>query len=282
MDELLSKLVERGELIELRGSHYVVTSMSREFTVGRLTMHRDGFGFVVPEKPVPLMEGDLFIPPEKSERAMHGDRVIARIVRFNDNGRAEGEIVRILKRAHMTVVGEFLVKRRGCFVKPHDDRIQQWIEVPEGMEIPESRETVHRVGVEPVRIHAVEDLDGMIVNVEILDYPESGDNPTGRVIEVLGRPDDFGIDVEIVTPTGLTIVAELKTTKPYQPGFGAAQKANIKKDMERLAITEADHRIMFVTDPNAFSTLCSPSYRERYPAVEIVNVLTGDSSQSVS
>lgn len=91
-----------------------------------------------------------------------------------------------------------------------------------------------------------------------------------------------GIDVEIVTSDGLKIVGELKTTKPYQPGFGAAQKANIKKDMERLAMTEADHRIMFVTDPDAFSTLCSPSYRERYPAVEIVNVLTGDSSQSVS
>jgi ribonuclease R len=198
LDDILSRLVERGELIELRGSQYVVTSMSREFTVGRLTMHRDGFGFVVPERPVPNMQGDLFIPPEKAERAMHGDRVIARIVRFNENGRAEGEIVRILKRAHMTVVGEFLLKRRGSFVKPHDDRIQQWIEIPEGMEIPESGETVNRVGVEPVRIGSVEDLDGMIVNVEILDYPEDGDNPTGRVIEVLGHPDDFGIDVEII------------------------------------------------------------------------------------
>lgn len=91
-----------------------------------------------------------------------------------------------------------------------------------------------------------------------------------------------GIDVEIVTRAGLRIVAELKTTKPYQPGFGAAQKANIRKDLERLATTDADHRIMFVTDPDAFSTLCSASYRERYPAVEIVNALTGDSSQSAS
>lgn len=198
LDALLTRLTDRGELIGLRGDQYVVTSMSREFTTGILRMHRDGYGFVVPDKPIPNMQGDLFIPPDKAERGMHGDRVIARVVKFDENGRAEGEIVRVLKRAHMTVVGEFLIKRSGNFVKPHDDRIQQWVEIPEGMEIPPSRSTVHRVGVEPVKIESVEDLDGLIVNVEILDYPENGDNPAGRVIEVLGHPDDFGIDVEII------------------------------------------------------------------------------------
>lgn len=87
-----------------------------------------------------------------------------------------------------------------------------------------------------------------------------------------------GIDVEITTPGGLKIVAELKTTKPYQPGFGAAQKVNIQKDLERLATTEADHRIMFVTDPDAFRTLCGPRYRDRFRGVEIVNALSGESS----
>lgn len=198
LDERLSGLVERGELIELRGSQYVLPSMSREFTVGRLAMHRDGFGFVIPDRPVPLMEGDLFIPPEKADRAMHGDRVIARIVRFSDNGRAEGEIVRILKRAHLEIVGMFHVERRGCFVEPHDDRIREWVEIPDGMEIPASGTQVNRVGVEPRKIESPEDLDGLIVNVEILDYPEDGDRATGRVIEVLGHPDDFGIDVEII------------------------------------------------------------------------------------
>ena len=38
----------------------------------------------------------------------------------------------------------------------------------------------------------------MIVNVELLEYPEDGARAVGRVIEILGRPDDFGIDVEIV------------------------------------------------------------------------------------
>lgn len=198
LDELLGRLAARGDIIEMRSGQYVVTGMSREWTVGRLSMHRDRFGFVVPDRPVAGMSGDLFIPPESAARAMHGDRVLARIVRWEDNGRAEGEIARVLRRAHTTVVGEFTIRRQGCFVKPHDDRIQQWIEIPEGMEFPPAGHSVDRVGIEAVKVQSVEDLDGKIVNVEIVDYSEDEEHPVGRVIEVLGSPDDFGIDVEII------------------------------------------------------------------------------------
>ena len=184
--------------MEVRGGHYTVAALSREFVVGRLQMHKDGFGFVIPDHRPDDMRGDLFIPPDETGGAMHGDRVIARIARTEKDGRSDGSVIRILRRTHQTVVGEFLVRRQGCFVKPHDDRIQQWVEIAEGMEIPESRTTVHRVGVEPAPIQSVEDLDGMIVNVEIVDFGEKGENPVGRVIEVLGSPDDFGIDVEII------------------------------------------------------------------------------------
>ena len=111
--------------------------MSREFLVGRLQMHRDGYGFVVPDNRPDNMRGDLFIPPESTGR---GDAWRPRDrSRAADRARTAGPtatIVRVLRRAHATVVGEFLVKRHGCFVKPHDDRIQQWIEIAEGMEIP--------------------------------------------------------------------------------------------------------------------------------------------------
>ena len=120
-------------------------------------------------------------------------------MRIESDGRSDGTIVRVLRRAHATVVGEFVVKRHGCFVKPHDDRIQQWIEIAEGMEIPEShsRPSIASASNRPT-IESVEDLDGMIVNVEILEFGENGENPVGKVIEVLGMPDDFGIDVEII------------------------------------------------------------------------------------
>src|SRR5208283_2847795 len=104
-------------------------------------------------------------------------------------------------RAHPTVVGEFRLRRRGAYVVPHDARIRQWIEIPEGRAIPPGASSVHRVGdrvsAEAMQIHSEEDMEGMIVNAEIVDWGEEGDGPAGRVIEILGKPGDFGIDVEI-------------------------------------------------------------------------------------
>jgi ribonuclease R len=138
--------------------------------------------------------GDVFIPRESAKAAMHGDRVVVRIARIEADGRADGEIVKVLRRAHPRVVGEFRIGRRGQYVVPHDDRIQQWIEIPEGMEFPPAGPVIDRIGVAPPQAASIEELNGMIVNVELLDY----ENQTGRVIEILGRPDDFGVDVEIV------------------------------------------------------------------------------------
>ena len=198
MEALITKLSESGQIIELRGGQYALLRGSREFAVGRLNMHRDGYGFLISDKPVEGIKGDVYIPKESASQAMHGDRVIVHIARIERDGRADGEIVKILKRAHVTVVGTFYVKRRGNFVQPLDQRILQWIEIPEGMTIPASGLSVNRVGVEPHKIKKPEDMDGMIVNVEIVDYAEDQDNAVGRVIEVLGHTGDFGIDVEII------------------------------------------------------------------------------------
>ncbi|MGQ9633972.1 MAG: ribonuclease R, partial [Bryobacteraceae bacterium] len=163
---------------------------------GRLSIHRDGYGFVIPDQPVPGVEGDIFVPRERAEKAMHGDRVLVRLTRRQADGRAEGEIVEVLERAHPTVVGEFRVRRRGNFVVPHDERIRGWIEIPPGMEVP--RAAQDRIGPAAGPAPGPEEMDGLIVDVEILEYPEDGDRAEGRVIEVLGHPDDFGVDVEIV------------------------------------------------------------------------------------
>ena len=198
LETMLARLTARGDLIETRAGQYTVAARSREFAVGRLQMHRDGYGFVIPDRPIEGLVGDIFIPPESAEKAMHGDRVVARIGRIEADGRADGEIVKVLKRAHPTVVGEFRIGRRGPYVIPIDDRIQQYIDIPEGMEPPHSQPSVDRIGVVAPQVSSVEDLHGMIVNVELLEFPEQGASPVGRVIEVLGRRDDFGVDVEIV------------------------------------------------------------------------------------
>jgi ribonuclease R len=194
----LHSLVEQGDLVETRSGHYTAVGSSREFATGRLNAHRDGYAFVTPDIPIAGLRGDIYLSKEQAERAMHGDRVVVRIARIESDGRAHGEILRILRRAHATVVGEFRIKRNGLFVIPHDDRIRQWIEIPEGLALPKKGMSLDRVGAQTLDISSVKDLDGLIVTAEILDYGEEGDRPAGRIIEILGRPDDFGIDVEIL------------------------------------------------------------------------------------
>jgi ribonuclease R len=198
LDEGLARLEKKGELAQPRPGHYIATRNNREFAVGRMVAHRDGFGFVVADPPIEGISGDLFLPPGETDKAMHGDRVLARILRIGREGRAEAEIVRVIHRAHAEVVGEFRVRRNGNFVAPHDDRIRQWISIPDGLEKPVANTAKQRVGAKEIEIHGPEDLDGMIVHCQMLEFPDEDDHAVGRVIEILGRPDDFGVDVEIM------------------------------------------------------------------------------------
>ena len=198
LEHTLDRLADKGHLVELRSGHFVVVGANPEYVSGRVSVHRDGFGFLIPDQPLDNVQGDVFLPPDEAAKAMHGDRALVHITRLANEGRAEGEIIRILRRAHVTVVGEFRIRRRGNFVVPSDDRIQQWIEIPEGMELPPQHANVDRVGPAAPQVQSVEDLDGMIVNVEVLEFPEYDEHGVGRVIEILGHKDDFGVDVEIM------------------------------------------------------------------------------------
>jgi hypothetical protein len=92
-----------------------------------------------------------------------------------------------------------------------------------------------------------------------------------------GKPQGAsGIDIQAVSSDGKAVAGELKTTKPYQPGFGAQQRAMILKDLARLAASAADHRFMFVTDAEAYRTLCGSSFASRAPGVELVDLVRGD------
>src|SRR5262249_39006607 len=72
------------------------------------------------------------------------------------------------------------------------------IEIPEDMATPPPGADVNRVGDRLAKISEADDLEGMIVTAEIVDFGENGERPVGRIAEVLGRPGDFGIDVEIL------------------------------------------------------------------------------------
>lgn len=197
LEHSLERLAGKGYLIELRSGHYIAVGATKEYVTGKLSQHRDGYGFVIPEQKTGEIAGDVFLPPEEARKAMHGDRVLVHVSRIRQEGKADGEMERILSRAHASVVGEFRIKKRGNFVIPADDRIRQWIEIPEGMELPEHSPARDRVGTAIRVAKTVEDLDGMIVNVDILEFPDGDEYGVGRVTEVLGYPDDFGVDVEI-------------------------------------------------------------------------------------
>src|ERR1700726_1413176 len=128
LDALLQKLVAAGDLIQLNSDRYAMPQVAadkndKNLVVGRLTMHRDGFGFVIPDASSlsaslkSRLAGDIFIPPHAIGNAMHGDRVLVDIVSVRPDGRAEGRIVRPVMRAHPTVVGIFHYGSRQNTVK---------------------------------------------------------------------------------------------------------------------------------------------------------------------
>ncbi len=224
LSERLQQLVASGQLRQVDSDRYAIpqAATAKNMAVGRLSMHRDGFGFVIPE-PGSLDErlkarlsGDIFIPPPAVGSAMHGDRVIVEIGNIRPDGRAEGRIVRLVGRAHSTVVGKFHYGSRRNYVTPIDQKITQEIVIPPGMEIPsddgappsatgdaevsrKGRKNPDRVlGQEASRRADWDDLENVVVDVEITDWPTATQSPRGRVVEILGYEDDFGADVEII------------------------------------------------------------------------------------
>ena len=168
---------------------------------GRIVAHRDGYGFLVPDHPIPRVDGDLFIGRDNLGDAMNGDHVLARIERRRADGRAEGRVVQIVEREHVSIVGLFRYGPHGNVVLPYDTRIPHEVAIPPGEELtPELRQKLGESSKGPAAVSRVRlpELDGAVVNVEITRYPRGGLAPTGRVIEILGRPGEIGVDVEII------------------------------------------------------------------------------------
>ena len=172
----IKALVANGQLLQIRGNRYGV-AQKMDVVVGRLQTNPGGFGFVVPED----TEGerkDIFIAPPNLADAMHGDRVVARVERQTERG-LEGRIIRILQRSRETVVGRFEVDGSGLgYVVPFDRRILTDVHVPTGQGAAAEA--------------------GEMVLVEITRWPTASRGPIGRVVEVLGRIDEPGVDTQII------------------------------------------------------------------------------------
>ena len=173
--EQLKLFVQTG-LASSKGGRFWKTR-STGTLIGTIRVTRSKHSFLIPDDPRERDRGDLFIGERRLGGALNGDKVIARIIGINERGR-EGRVEAVLHRANATLVGR--LSRIGKFlaVVPIDDRI------------------LAEIGIGPS--DAAGGSEGDIVNVEITRPGIAGQAPWGRVIEVLGRDDTPGIDIEVI------------------------------------------------------------------------------------
>jgi ribonuclease R len=315
LDARLQKLTASGALIAVDSDRYALpqAAADKNLVVGRLTMHRDGFGFVIPDAsaiPTALktrLAGDIFIPPHLIGNAMHSDRVLVEISNVRPDGRAEGRIVRPVVRANPTVVGIFHFGGRRNYVTPMDAKITQEIAIPAGREwpngdsgedvdakkteIPRSarddkrfkRRQVDRViGEQAARRTEWDDMEGVVVDVEITEWPSPTQNPRGRVIEILGREDDFGVDVEITIrkfhlPHHFpeAVIEEAQNA----PAIISAQELAARRDFRSLPIVTIDgETARDFDDAVLVSTLANGNFELQVHIADVAHYVTAGSA----
>jgi ribonuclease R len=174
----VKSLVSSGEFIQIRGNRFGLPE-KMDLYVGRLQANPAGYGFVTPERPLEPSGGDIYIPNQHLDEAMHGDRVVVRIERIKEGGRAEGKIIRILERRTGSLVGRYDRDDTGMgHVVPFDRRVLMDVFVPPGQE----------GGAAP----------GEMVIVELTRWPSATRGAIGHVSEVLGDINAPGVDTEII------------------------------------------------------------------------------------
>ncbi len=193
-------------LVNRKGELCVVAKL--DLVTGAIQGHADGYGFLVPEDG----SADIFLNAREMHKALHGDRATVRRTGVDRRGRAEGEIIEVIERANRTIVGRLYEERGIAFVVAENRRISQDLLVP-----PDSRG---------------EAKNGDVVVVEVLEHPSSQREAIARVVEVLGRYADPGMEIEI---------ALRKHDLPHQ--FSAAANRLAAKLPKGVRATDRDGRV---------------------------------------
>ncbi len=167
----LREMLRTGDIVLTRKGLYG-PSEDMNLITGYFEAHRDGYGFVIPEKPG---ERDIFVPPGSAMGSMNGDRVIARVENRHRRG---GRIIRILERAVTRVVGKLDITRTAIYVRPKSKAI-------------------------PFDIHiAAQDQGsarhGDSVVAEIISYPTDKRPPSGKIVKIIEKPQDPRAEVEAI------------------------------------------------------------------------------------
>ncbi len=189
LNQALRDLERAGEIARIRKNRYVLPPAA-DLITGTLHIHQAGYGFLISEKPG---ESDTFIAAENTGTAMHGDRVVARISRDAPygriRGRREGRVIRILKRAHDTIVGTLQHSRNFYYVVPDDPRLVHDVYVRP------DRDRRSPASAEPRRGKQTAATVGDKVVVRLETWESRHINPEGEIIEVLGPASAPGVDM---------------------------------------------------------------------------------------
>lgn len=167
----LSAMERDGQIVSDGSGFYVLADHSG-FIAGRVSSHRDGYGFVIPDQP----GEDLYLSEREMQKVLHGDRVMAKVVGLDRRGRPEGTIVEVVQRANTHIIGRLLKENGVWLVVPEDKRISQDVLV-DG----------------PVGKAKAD----QIVSIQLTEQPGRFKQPMGRITEVLGALDDPGMEIEI-------------------------------------------------------------------------------------
>jgi ribonuclease R len=168
----IGELEEEGKIFKTHRDRYGIPERM-SLVVGRLQGNERGYGFVIPDEED---AGDVFVSPDDLLGAMHNDRVIARVNRkLTGDKRAEGEIIKIVRRENKTIVGTFDSSKYFGFVVPDSTKLSGDIFIPKD----------EFNGAKP----------GQKVVAEIIKWPEKRRNAEGKIIEIIGDKDEPGTDI---------------------------------------------------------------------------------------
>src|SRR5205814_2257084 len=192
LNQALRELERSGEIARIRKNCYVLPAEA-DLVTGTLSIHQAGYGFLISEKPG---ESDIFIAAENTGTAMHGDRVVARISQDEPyrriKGRGEGRVIRILERAHDTIVGTLQRSRNFYYVVPDDPRFVHDVYVGQVSSSPGDQPAMAGL---PLATSKVAPQIGDKVVVRLEPWESRHVNPEGQIIEVLGPASAPGIDM---------------------------------------------------------------------------------------
>ncbi len=163
--KLLKEMEAEGLIYQTRAACYGLPERMN-LVVGRLQGHARGFAFLIPDNPE---ASDVYISASGLNGAMHGDRVVVR-VEHSRREKPEGEVVKILTRAQVQLVGTLQRHRGYGFVVCDERRIAHDIFIPRG------------------KLKGAATGDKVVV--EITTWPDKKRGPTGKVVEVLGPAND--------------------------------------------------------------------------------------------